>query len=304
MEDETQGMLYRTFRDRIEQALEGRPHTGDFSWATLCEIENAEKMPRYVIDRLRQQSKILQPDVGVDPYRHWGARISDLDKALSKLPELPPGLLPAQVASLFRTFGGRRQHSQRMRILVSALNQAPRVGETFARELLDQVLRALNSLPPIRNRDELRERGGFLEQALFVAGHFGCPEPVPALVLGFKQLLHQKDEVRDPYVLGWVAGPCFQTLRRLGLRDLLASLLRDLTDTIRKIEKLTDAELRSGRAAPGALQALLRVAAGWYYLGRVEEAEPIIRTGWEALLRLERLTQPWFQEAIADHCHR
>jgi hypothetical protein len=47
-----------------------------------------EEAQRYVVDRLRQHSRVLEPEQKIDPYRYWGARISDFAKALAELTEL------------------------------------------------------------------------------------------------------------------------------------------------------------------------------------------------------------------------
>ena len=48
-----------------------------------------------------------------------------------------------------------------------------RVGEEFARRMLDQTIPAYDSLPDAREMAAVMEQASFLEKALFVAGHFG-----------------------------------------------------------------------------------------------------------------------------------
>ena len=36
-------------------------------------------LDRYVIERVRHNSRILEPDLQANAYRHWSARLSELD---------------------------------------------------------------------------------------------------------------------------------------------------------------------------------------------------------------------------------
>ena len=49
-------------------------------------LEHMERLFRYVVDRLRKHSRILEPDTEINPYRHWGARINEFERAWRSWP--------------------------------------------------------------------------------------------------------------------------------------------------------------------------------------------------------------------------
>ena len=65
--------LLQGYEHRIKQALDGKPPAGPLPAEYLEYLEQMERMSRYVVDRLRQHSRILEPHEKIDPYRHWGA---------------------------------------------------------------------------------------------------------------------------------------------------------------------------------------------------------------------------------------
>ena len=47
----------------------------------LAFLDTVDRLARYVVDRFRKHSIVLEPEQRINPYRHWGARISDFDCA-------------------------------------------------------------------------------------------------------------------------------------------------------------------------------------------------------------------------------
>src|SRR5688500_13817664 len=64
------------FRHRIGQALRGRPHAGGWPPDLADALDHVDDdrgigMSRlYVVNRLRQRSRVLEPDRRLDPYTH------------------------------------------------------------------------------------------------------------------------------------------------------------------------------------------------------------------------------------------
>src|SRR5262249_54724539 len=86
--DDVHQFLLGAFQHRISQALEGKPHAGPLPDEHLEYLGKMERMPRYVVDRLRQHSRILEPNQRIDPYRHWSMRMSELDRELAELVDI------------------------------------------------------------------------------------------------------------------------------------------------------------------------------------------------------------------------
>src|SRR5262249_23654944 len=87
-EPEPHKFLLKAFDHRIDEALHGRPTKGALPPQLMDDLDQVPRLERSAVDRMRSFSRILEPDTKLDPYRHWGARISDLDKALADLADV------------------------------------------------------------------------------------------------------------------------------------------------------------------------------------------------------------------------
>ena len=286
--DEVHTLLLQCFEFRITEALEGRPHAGPLPPRLMEKLGSMAPMPRYLVDRLRKHSRILEPDQEIDPYSSWTARKSDLDRALVEAAELTDRKeIVARLQQLLKeTPKGTEGHEARARVLRTALEVAPLIGEEFAREMLDRALPAYDALPALNSLPEnhmlaaLEEQAKFLEKALFTAAHFGRVEHVPRLVNRFQKMLQTQ---RGPHAIESVeklAGQCFRSLRKLGMRDEIDRLLTQMADVVlegRTLDALVK-KLNFKEDGPAPLKVLLHVASSWYYFGRDQQADPVLQT--------------------------
>jgi hypothetical protein len=285
--DDAHHVLMKGFEYRIEQALAGKPHGGPLPTELLEYLEMLAKAPRtkegleprYVIDRMRGASRVLEPDQQIDAYRHVYAQTDgDLAGELARLPDL---LDAKQVGERIRQFlrkppKGATGPDSRAKILRAGLDQAPRVSEEFARELLDLAAPAYDGLGKGADITLTMARAELLEKALFVAAHFNRVEHLPHLVSRFEQLLEsQRGGMTAPKEIVKLVNQCFRGLRKLGMRDEIDRLLALLADVVLEGRALSSVEGRSDQSA--VLQALLHVAGGWLYFGRDERAEPALK---------------------------
>ncbi|MFO0845591.1 MAG: hypothetical protein U0797_24935 [Gemmataceae bacterium] len=289
--DDAHTFLLSAYEYRIRQALDGKPHTGPLPDERLQELEIIERLQRYVVDRLRRHSEILEPDQRINPYRHWGARISDFERALAELTDLTDrNELARRVDKLLAEVPkGSKGAEPRARVVRAGLEVAPRVGEDFARRMLDQAVPAYDGLPETKDLAVLTEQAAFLEKALFVAGHFGRVEAVHPLVSRFQKMLQGQRGAQALQFLDKVAKECFKGLRKLGMRDEIDQILRQMADLVLEGQevKAVDFKKYPGNQGPAALRALLQVASGWYFFGRDSQAEPILQAARSALLANE-----------------
>jgi hypothetical protein len=285
--------LLNAYAHRIRQAQQGKPHAGPLPTEYMEELfdiyaQEAEhpsrdgRPDRYIIDRLREKSRILEPSQDLEPYRFFARPKDQFRETLQRLPDV---LDPAEVVTLVRQLlhkvpAGEKGLLDRADGLSSGLNQAPRVGEEFARELLQQVPESFDALPPPVQPDEFRRQVTLLDKALSVAAHFDCNEFVQQLVVRFERLLQALREARTEQALDRfddVAGQCFRGLRRLGLQDDIRRLLRVLAEALlrgRDLRAVEDPEWRGQH--PAALRALLHVAGSWYYFGEERQADAVL----------------------------
>jgi hypothetical protein len=285
--DDAHQFLLGAYRYRIHQARDGKPHTGPLPNNQLEELELMERLQRYVVDRLRKHSRILEPDQKIDPYRHWGAKISDLEKALAELTDLTDRhqIINRVEKLLSEVPRGNKRHEQRARVIRAGLECAPRVNEEFARRMLEQVVSAYDSLPPASDLAAIQDRALFLEKSLFVAAHFDRLEHIHPLVNRFQQMLETQKGPQSIQHMNTLAGQCFRSLRKLGMRDEIDRLLRLMAEVILGGKDLAGVDFKKMEHGIDALQALLHVAAGWYYFGRDTQAEPVLQKTRDLLFR-------------------
>ena len=154
--DDAHGFLSKAYEYRIKQALEGKRHAGPLPTEELQTLEIMDRLLRYVVDRLRKHSFILEPDERINPYRHWGARISEFEKALAELTDVTDRQeVVNRVERMLRDVPkGAKGAEPRARVLRAALEVAPRVNEDFARRGLGvRMLLVLGGLPGfVQNR--------------------------------------------------------------------------------------------------------------------------------------------------------
>jgi hypothetical protein len=291
--DDAHRFLARAFGYRIEQALNGQRPGGPLPADELAALEGMERLSRYVVDRLRKHSRILEPDQVINPYRHSVARISEFEGALAKLTDLTDrNEVASRIEKLLREVPkGAKGNEQRARVLLAGLEAAPRVGEEFARRLLDQAIPAYDALPEAKEITGLVEQATFLEKALFAAGHFGCVEQGPPLVARFQRLLQAQKGAQALTDLDALVAQCFRGLRKLGMRDEIDQLLRQMTDLVLEGQDVKSVDFKKREQGTAALRALLHVAAGWYTLGREGQAEPILQAARGVLLASDRPTR-------------
>jgi hypothetical protein len=288
--DEVHAWLGQAFEYRILQVLEGKPPGGQLPAESLKSLECIERLKRYKIEKLRENSHILEPHERIDAYRNWRKvdelagelqTLFDIDdraklaKRLTELLQLPRKWSTADAAEA--------------RILGTALELAPRLGEAFAGDLLSRVVPALDKLT------ELLPQALLLEKGLFLAAHFDQAVYMQKFIARFRQILENPDRFqqllksqpnigKDP-PLETLLGQSFRSLRKLGMRDEISHLLERIAELIiqsqegkdfKNRERGTAERSRSAEKWSKTLKLLLHVAAGWLYFGHNDRALPIL----------------------------
>ncbi|HUR55749.1 MAG TPA: hypothetical protein VMZ71_16550, partial [Gemmataceae bacterium] len=296
--------LFQAFKYRVEQVLAGKPHAGQMSAEVVKSLEeiaekgtkgsvnNPYKLAKYVIDRMREQSNIMEPQEKLDPYADWTKHGDELKKQLADLSGMrDPQKLAERIRRLHRegATGGKATKEVQFLVLHEAIPLTPRVGETFAVEMLGHVAGALTVGPPAANEpsDMQKKQGELLARSLSVAGHFDRGEIVQKLVAQFGDLVHSKPEDTRFKLINVVAGQALRSLRKLGLRDEIDKFLRRLQSEVLQGASLPN--LRKKYATKpdswsAVLQTLLNLAAGWLTFGLNDHAEPILNEARNELL--------------------
>jgi hypothetical protein len=285
---EVHAALLEAFDFRLRQALESRSAAGPLPPEWLKRVGEMEHMTRYKVDKLREYSRVLEPHVKIDPYQRFQVRYhGDLDKALIGLQDVADRQQLQDDLRLLLAQAGRKTAEEKerwVRILTAGLVLAPRVGEALAEELLDEVAPACELLAELAKSrkkgaaaDEapaFLEQANLLEKALVLAAHFNQTRRVQEFVGRFRKALQAQHGPAALKALSSVAAQSFRGLRKLGLRDEIDHLLRQMAEVI--LQGRTMSALRGEKHWPEMLPALLRVAEGWYYFGKEAEADGIV----------------------------
>src|SRR5262249_4026877 len=158
--------------------------------------------------------------------------------------------------------------ARRVRVLATAPDLAPPIGEGFAVEILSALV------PVADGANEVLEQANLLEKGLFLAAHFNQSQYLKAFVARFQSLLQHQHGTAGLQTIDSLTGKCFRGLRKLGLHEEIAHLLRQMDETVRKGQPLDS--LRERPDWPTLLRTLLHVASGWLYFGNDPQAKPFI----------------------------
>lgn len=295
--------LFKAFKYRVDQALAGKSHSGPQSGEVLDErerivrtggagpVNSPHKLAVYVIDRFREQSRIVEPQESPDPYADWTKHGDRLKRELAALHDIrEPVLLVERIRNLYRDgISDKPLEEVRFDVLHEGLPLAPRVGETFVMEMLALVPAALEAATGAANESPAlpKKQGELLERALFLAGHYNRPDVVRSLVNHFVAVVRSKAEVVRFKLINVVTRQCLRSLTRLGLTNEIDRFLTQLQGEVLSGASLND--LRKMYAARpeqwgAALQTLLNIAGGWLSFGLAERAKPIVEEARRELL--------------------
>src|SRR5262249_24889029 len=152
------------------------------------DLKHMPDMDRFKIDWLRQQSRILEPYERVNPYRGdvQTQYFDGLNPVLARLPEIGDRLELKQRIEQLLVEAPTTARAALPRILKAGLDQAPRIDEAFAIELLRRVPAALDEMATAP------EAAPLLEKALFVAAHFEQTVYVQQFLGRFQHLLDRR----------------------------------------------------------------------------------------------------------------
>jgi hypothetical protein len=295
--DPAHEFLWKAFAYRIENVLQGKPHSGPLPAELMARLEtidadrNNQASKRYVVDRLREQSWILEPHDKVQPYALWKRYQDELQKTLAELQNIrEPARLEQQVK---RLVNANRAPADQLLVFAEAVPLAPRVGEDFAVALIQQVpgvIEAANQVTgtPDHLAQLWEKKKDLLERALFLAAHYDRTELVQGLFNQFLTFIRSRSG-REMYdAINKVARECLRSLRKLGLKDEINRFLTQMTDLV--VQGRTLAQLRNaaGTNWPDVLGALLHLAEGYLFFGGLDKARPFLDEARATLLENQK----------------
>lgn len=259
---------------RIRQALEGRTGSEPLPDEVMQQLDAMGRLDRYKLDRLRQHSNILEPHEKIDPFRRWHQRFTDdLSRELATLADTRDREELTQ--HMTRLLGEITDPAQRRRVITTALEVGPRLGEVVAREILEEAFGLLDS----GESDTVLEQALLLEGGLFLAGHYDQTEAVSSFIDRLHSLLESQEDADTETIqtLQTLLMQSFRGMRKLGMRDNIARLLDQMATLVRSAEgKLSGSRKSADTDRASLLETMLQVASGWFFFGQNESAWPVL----------------------------
>jgi hypothetical protein len=291
--DKAHALLYEAFAARVQQALDGKPPGGPLPphvmecLSGLVEARDAKSGAdlSYIVDRLRSQSRILEPDLAFEGYHRTLANTSKVDAVVSKLTGVTDReQIADEVRKLLQAVLPAKKPPQvRAQALRVSLEQAPRVGADFGREVLERIPAALDSLSEPGSALPFESIARLLGWGLFVAAHFDRADFVHLLLRRLEELLRSQQGAPAEQAFDTLVRQCLGGLRKLGMRREIEHLLQEMAGLVLLGAEPAALDPAWGQQNPVALRALLHVAGGWYYFGKRAEAEQVFRMARGAL---------------------
>jgi hypothetical protein len=264
--------LFNAYRTRINQVLKQQADDHPMSSKLRQSLHGLPPPVQEAINLRRRASRILEPFEAIDPFRSLRHHRDDsVGIALSSLQEVTNDReLLTIFTDLLRRYTEPRP---RLRILGAAIRYAPRLGESFAVEVLSQ----LDPVLTWHRRDwDLFGVVDVIDAALLLAVHAGRNEFVTPLIEHLRSLLLPLSGERAAWVIGRFGGLLYRTLGKVGARDLLQPIIERMAEQL-----LGEGGLERLRSRPAVnwgivLKALTQLAGGWYYLDHDDRAIEIV----------------------------
>jgi hypothetical protein len=253
--DALHALLAATYAARIAHALEGLPAETPLPAEVSAALNGLAKLDRYKIDRVRQCSKVLEPQERLDPILAFQRGDADpRGPEFASLRGLSPGAAMDEAVAAIMKSAKSAPADERARLYDGVMDFFSMIPHEQALAHLEELVGRVSIVPPVR-------RIQLLEEALMLAGHLGEEAFARQIFATLEPVVASIGPEGVTEVAPLVAG-MLRTLRRFGLKDEAARLLG-----------ATQAAATGKTTAH--LVARLHTAAGLAYLGDIDRARPV-----------------------------
>lgn len=288
---------WKAFKYRVDQAIAGKPHAGSLSPKLLAELEriasegqrriinNPYLTAEYMINRIRNVSRIIEPEDQVDPYAKWTKYVNELERRIGILHEIQePEKLKERIRILFHDgINEEITEEVQFRILREALWLSFKTDETFVVELLGYLLeiplQRLARTGQITHKAMTWRLREILDRSFFLAGHFNDRDHLARLTQQFSELACTLPEETRFAFINQAIGQCLRSLKKLGLRSEIDQLLTKIDKVVLggdSIAKLRERYALNPVRWSEVLRTQLSLACGWLMLGQSDRSELIL----------------------------
>jgi cellulose synthase operon protein C len=257
-------ILLDAFDFRIMQLREGRTPGGPLPTDVLNRIARHEGQGRYAIDKLREESRILEPTVRISAYDAAVRQPSDKsDSLLRAVDSMPAERLNAEISTILANSRGAAGE-----LVCRLLDRDWELPETAMMAIFDALPRSMHAA---RNDSELLAK--LFKRGFSAASRWDRIDVARELTSRFVQRL---DAPRFLNLAETAAAEAIRCLRRLGLRSDVEQLLNTIASRVLQSQPIGRLRVVQPAEWPRALRVLLQVAAGWYSTGNEDEAHKVL----------------------------
>jgi hypothetical protein len=140
------------FGHRIRQAIDGNAHSGDWPSQVQEAFDRVDEdrglglmSLRYVTDRVRQQSRVLEPDRRPNPYAPMLRFRNEFRQRLDDLSVVPDGpSFDREFRALVASVASDEQFRERILVLATAADAGPRIPDDTAQAVLGETRHMLD----------------------------------------------------------------------------------------------------------------------------------------------------------------
>jgi hypothetical protein len=273
--DKIHSFLALSYGVRIDQAIEGLPAETVMPSNVIADLNALDKFSRYKVDRLRQTSKILEPQERLDPVAAFHRAGTDPRGAefvaMRSLAAGSDELIKAVDDIMTKATTKGTLPSERIRLMDGVLDFFTSIPESQATVGIRTVLDSTAA-------DVASKRIFILQKGLQAAGYFGRDDLVREVVDSMKSVLPglASSQIAD---VGNAMEAYLGQARRFGLKEESSELLSVMENCL------------SGNSTQ-AVVAKLQLAGGLASLGKIDQANKIIMDSRQVLLTAKELAMP------------
>ncbi len=289
--------LLKAFTYRIENAIEGKPHEGLFPPELLNRLETMDSTRangaswKYIVDRFRSISEVLDPQEKYDPYTAWKSGGNPLHKAIVEIGKLRDP--SARQTAIEKIYKDQPSPEGKMFVLAECIPMAAICGRDFSVKLIGQVPALLKELNNKFNDTQAAQHSekyiSLLERSLFYSGHYDARELTSEIFEQFLAYITKQTGAQRSEAISKVSRKCLRSLRRLDLKSEIDRFLSQVTQLVLGGQSIDALRAKGGNDWPATIVSLLNLAEGWMYFGEVDKARPYLDEARNAILHNSQL---------------
>jgi len=264
---------------RIEQALAGRPHAGPLPAQVFEPLGAApDRFVVFKVERMRDWSRILEPQELHDAYRPWRKPDGELAGQLVSLYELDNAqVLESRIRKVLKTVQEPDTTPETQWLILRAvLPLGPRVGQEFSAELLQAALPTVRDLRPTMDAADQEKQAALLEAALLLAEQAGPAELAHGLADAAMTWVEAMWKRQQLEATEKALAQVVHTLRRRASREQLARLVDRTSFVAGNEQQLREVRKQAGPRWHHVLRVLLYRAAAQGSTGQARDADLVL----------------------------